>query len=1016
MNSMMSDDESPQQPPSSTADRALQQAVARHQAGHLREAEKLYRAILQSRPDHPEANHNMGVLAGQMQQPADGLAYFLAALEADPTCSRYWLSYVDTLIQAGQLQDARQVLALAQQQGLQGDEVAALARRLQDGEEPVAGQPEAIDESPAVPDQQEMDALVALFSAGQLEQATSLAQSMTVRFPAHEFGWKALGAVFKQMGRSAEALGPMRKAAALSPQDVEAHYNLGATLQDLGRLDEAEASYRRALLIDPDYADAHSNLGVTQQNLGRLDEAEVSYRRALQFNPDNAKAHSNLGVILQELGRLDEAEASYRRALQAAPENADAHSNLGNALKELGRPDEAEACYRQAIRITPAFADAHYNLGSILQEQGRLEEAEAGFRRALELKPDYATAHYNLGNTLKKLRRLDEAEAEYRRVLEITPNFPDAHNNLGSTLKEVGRLDEAEAALRRTLQIRPDYAEAHYNLGNTLKEAGRPDEAEACYRQAAHIKPEFTEAHSNLGAALQELGRLHEAEACYRRALQIDPDYAKAHCNLGAALHEQGRRAEAEICLRRALELDPEYAPSHQNLAIVLAYLSDFDEVVSESNLALHLKSDTAVDWEQRLYIFSYHPDLAAEEIYAQFVCWGDRFADPATDFSARDRTPGRRLRIGYVSPDFRRHTSRFFFWPLFANHDHEFVDLYAYSNVKTEDDVTQKFKGLFDHWRNIRGVADSDVACMIREDGIDILVDGCSHMRDDRLGVFTLKPAPIQVTWLGAAWTTGLKAVDYALIDPYMAPEGTLTRETIVRLPQCFVAYRPPEETAELAPPPCLKNGYITFGYSGRTERLNHHTFRVWGDILRQIPTARLILDFPAFADPPTQEHYRQFMLRHGMNPGQVIMRRSADIFAGLNDIDILLDSFPHSGGTMLFDALWMGVPALTLASRPPVGRIGTSLMINLGLPEWVAQSHEEYVAKAITLSQDVQALAQLRAGMRQRMQSSPLMDGPGFARGVEAAFRKMFEKWVSESATHAAVTDQGQKNQGEF
>ncbi len=320
------------------------------------------------------------------------------------------------------------------------------------------------------------------------------------------------------------------------------------------------------------------------------------------------------------------------------------------------------------------------------------------------------------------------------------------------------------------------------------------------------------------------------------------------------------------------------------------------------------------------------------------------------------------------------------------------------------DDDITQEFKGQFDPWRQIRDVKDEAVARMIREDGIDILVDACSHMRDDRLGVFTLKPAPIQVTWLGAAWTTGLKTMDYALIDPYMAPEGTLTREVIVRLPHSFVAFRPPSQTADIAPPPCLKNGYITFGYSGRTERLNHHTFRVWGEILRRIPSARLILDFRAFADPLTQEHYRQFMARQGMNPEQVIMRNSANIFEGLNDFDILLDSFPHSGGTMLFDALWMGVPVLTLASRPPVGRIGTSLMTNLDLPEWVAESYDEYIAKACHFAQDYQALAQLRAGMRERMQRSPLMDGPGFARGVEAAFRTMFEQWALGQTTESS------------
>ncbi|MBI5437898.1 MAG: tetratricopeptide repeat protein [Nitrosomonadales bacterium] len=666
------------------------------------------------------------------------------------------------------------------------------------------------------------------------------------------------------------------------------------------------------------------------------------------------------------------------------------------ALFNEGRHAEIVTLARSMTARFPAVGLGWRALGAAYSLMGRSAEALAPMRKAAALLPGDAELQSNLGNTLKRLGMPEEAEASYRRALQIKPDYPDAYYNLGVVLQDAGRLAEAEASYRRAVQIRPAFAEAHISLATMLTNMGRLSEAEVSCRRALEVKPDSYGAHNNLGAILYFLGRTDEAESSYMRALQIKPDYAEAHSNLGNIFRDVGRLIEAESSCRRALQIEPDFAEAHQNLSFILALLSDFDQVVAESDAALRLKPDDPVICEQRLYAFSYHPDLTAEQIYAEFVRWGDRFPDPVVDFSAHDRTPGRRLKIGYVSPDFRRHTSRFFFWPLFSNHDPAAVELYAYSNVKVEDDVTQEFEGLFDRWRDIRGAADSEVARIIREDGIDILVDCCNHMRDDRLGVFTLKPAPIQATWLGAAWTTGLKMVDYALIDPYMAPEGTLTRETIVRLPHCFVAYRPPEETAEIAPPPCLKNGYVTFGYSGRTERLNHHTFRVWGEILRRIPGAKLILDFRGFDDPPTQAHYRQFMARHGMNPDRVIMRKSANIFAGLNDIDILLDCFPHSGGTMLFDALWMGVPVLTLSSRPPVGRIGTSLMINLGLPEWVAGSEEEYIAKACAFAQNPQALTELRSGMRERMKNSPLMDGAGFARGVEEAYREMFEKWV--------------------
>ncbi len=684
------------------------------------------------------------------------------------------------------------------------------------------------------------------------------------------------------------------------------------------------------------------------------------------------RATMESGPLMDELGFARKVEAAYRsmfelwatrQAKDKARDDAQAQVREGNLAKDAGRLAQAATSYQQALLDDPTCIEACCNHGVVMQMLGRPDEARASYRRTLQLDPDCASAHNNLGTILQTQGALASAESSYRQALRVAPGYAGAWSNLGSTLHSLGRFAEALACCQRALQLQPEYADAHNNLGNSLHAMGRLGEAEACCRAALRLNPNLAEAHNNLGNTLLGLNRLLEARAHFGAAVRLKPNFAQAH----------------------------------SSLTVALAYLSDFTEVVAASDRALELQPNDESIWEQRLYNLSYHPDLSATDIYAEFVRWGDRFADPVTDFSGHDRSVGRRLRIGYVSPDFRRHTSRFFFWPLFANHDPLAVELVAYSNVAVEDDVTQDFKGLFAHWRNIRGVSDQEVAEVVQRDRIDILVDCCNHMRDARLGVFALKPAPIQATWLGAAWTTGLKAVDYALIDPYMAPEGTLTRESIVRLPHCFVAYRPPEPTPEVAPAPCLRNGFSTFGYSGRSERLNHHTFRVWGEILRQNPTARLILDFRSFADPATQEHYRTFMSRQGLDVSRVIMRNSVDIFDGLKDFDILLDCFPHSGGTMLFDALWMGVPVLTLASRPPVGRIGTSLMMNLALPQWVAHNHDDYIAKALSLARDTQALSELRATMRERLQRSPIMDGVGFAKGVEAAYRRMFEIWTN-------------------
>lgn len=420
-------------------EKLMQQAVAHHQAGRLQEAGEIYQRILQTQPNHPEANHNLGALAVTMEQPAAGLPYFMAALEADPARGQFWLSYIDALVQADERDLAREVLALARQQGLEGDEVEALAERLEEVTHPA--QP-AQDEhqlpagvTPSAhlankPSPQETHALVGLFNAGQYSKAESVAREMTVRFPLDGLGWNVLGAVFRQKGNNTEALAAMQKAAALSPLDVYAHSNLGIMLSDMGRMEEAEISLRLALKLKPDFAEAHCNLGTVFQEMGRMDEAEASHRRAIQIQPDFAEAHYNLGNALKAAGRLNEAAASFRRTLEIKPDHARARSNLGITLNDLGRQNEAEANLRQALKTTPDDANTYSNLGNALQGQGRLDEAEASFRRALQINPNLAEAHNNLGIILQDLGRLKEAEASFRQALAIKPDYDKAHSNL----------------------------------------------------------------------------------------------------------------------------------------------------------------------------------------------------------------------------------------------------------------------------------------------------------------------------------------------------------------------------------------------------------------------------------------------------------------------------------------------------------------------------------------------------------------------------------------------------------
>ena len=401
-----------------TLDQALQQGIAAHREGKLQDAEHLYRGILQAQPEHPDANHNLGVLAVAVGKPHEAIPLFKLALETNPQIEQFWLSYIDALIKVERFDDAKRVLVEGEKSGVFSDKLNVLNQQLlasapndtnkTEEDQTLTEERKALgSSSSATPPQDQLKHLIEHYQVGRLEEAEALATLLTHQFPKHPFAWKVLGAVLQKMGRVNESLLPKQESADLSPHDSEAHNNLSVTLQELGRLDDAEACCRKAIALKPDFAEAHYNLGNTLQQLGRLDDAEANYRRAIALKPDIAEAHNNLGNTLIELRRLDDAEASCRQAIAVKPHYAEAYHNLGNTLTELGRLDDAEASLRKAVALKPDIAEAHNSLGVTVQELGRLDDAEASFRRAIALKPDYAEAYRNL-TTIKRFSSEDE--------------------------------------------------------------------------------------------------------------------------------------------------------------------------------------------------------------------------------------------------------------------------------------------------------------------------------------------------------------------------------------------------------------------------------------------------------------------------------------------------------------------------------------------------------------------------------------------------------------------------------
>ena len=479
-----------------TIEQALQQVVAAHKEGKLQEAERLYRAILQSQPLHPDANHNLGLIAVSVNKADVALPLFKTALEANQKIEQFWLSYIEALIAEKQFKDAKRALKKCGKKGVAKDKINTLTQKL------VSAQ--AGDVTILTPSQTELKSLINYYQNRQYGDAEKLAVLLTKQFPDNSFCWKILGSIFKALGKMPDALTAAKKAIELDVHDNQAYLSLGLILEELGRFEEAKVCYKKALLIKPDDSAAHYGLGNVLRSLVKLEESTASYRKAIVLKPDYVEAYSNLGVALSELGRLEEAEAVYKKAIIVNPGYVEAHSNLGNTLRELGKLEEAEASYRRAIVLSPNFADAHNNLAVTLKELGKLEEAEASYNQSLFHKPGVAQTHYNLGNTLRQLGKLEMARASYKQSTTLSPDYAIAHLFLGITLNDLGRLKESEVSYRQAIKCKPDYAEAHCYLAGTLKEQGKAEAAQVSYRRAITLRPDFPEAHYNLGLLLLE--------------------------------------------------------------------------------------------------------------------------------------------------------------------------------------------------------------------------------------------------------------------------------------------------------------------------------------------------------------------------------------------------------------------------------------------------------------------------------------------------------------------------------
>jgi predicted O-linked N-acetylglucosamine transferase (SPINDLY family) len=633
------------------------------------------------------------------------------------------------------------------------------------------------------------------------------------------------------------------------------------------------------------------------------------------------------------VGRLAEADESVRAVLAARPVDVEALTLLCRISFEAGSPGAAIEPLQRAIAADGAVAALHYMLGAVFQEQGKLQDAVASLERALALDPGLAKAH----------------------------------NNLGCILEGTGRLQEAIACFREASRLDPSLAQAHYNFGNACKQAGNMAQAVRSFERALALEPAQAEWRCNFASLQYDQWQLDEAIANLRGAIATDPSYARAHIGLGAALLMAGQVEEALGAFRTAQSLKPD--PQTETWILFARHYLEAEE-------------------PQALY--ESHLDWAARHAAA---------LPRMTEHAARRSRPRRRLNVGYVSPDFRRHPVAHFIAPVLASHDREAFRVFCYS-AGARDETTVRLRAMCDFWRDISVIPDDVVADRVRADGIDILVDLAGHTAGGRLLLFARRPAPIQVTWIGYPNTTGLATMDYRLTDAVADPlgrTGHLHTEKLVRLETGFLCYAPPEEAPGVVEPPALGCGGITFGCFSTLPKVTRRMVAIWSDLLHALPGSRLVLKSYGLAARSAQAELRAQFAARSLDERRVELHGPEELFARhlsrYQEIDIALDTYPYNGTTTTCEALWMGVPVVTLAGEPHRSRVGASIAAAAGLPQLVAETPEQYLAAALALARDLQGLRSLRLGMRERLRSSSLLDAARFTRALEAGYRRMVE-----------------------
>ncbi len=607
-------------------------------------------------------------------------------------------------------------------------------------------------------------------------------------------------------------------------------------------------------------------------------------------------------------------------------------------------------------------------LASVQSLSGNIAKAIEAAKKLVEIEPADPANHHLYGCLLRGAGQSDLAIKSWKKAISIQSDFFPAYQDLINALRLSGRHVEAEAILRRAILRHPN-ASLYYSLGSTLEDSGRWAEAAEYLQRALELQPDSAQIHAHLGKIQNDLGQYAKAETNLKRAINLKPDFSKAHCALGLTLKNRLRFEEATNCLRKAVALDPGDLYAYSNLLFALTYGMEHDP-------------------EEIIRVARHYGSKVSQATPRRFTDW-------------HLTGPDKKLHLGFVSGDFRRHPVGYFFAALLQHLDKSALEISAYPTSRFEDDLTARIKPLCDHWQSINHLNNVEAAALIHRDGPQILIDLSGHTAFSRLELFAYKPAPVQVSWLGYCGTTGIQEMDYLLGDPLVTPpdEENHFTERIWRLPETYVCFSPPDADIEINSLPALQNGFVTLGCFNNLLKLNDRLLSCWANILLALPNARLFLKARQLGDRQVAGEVVRRFADYGVTAERLTLEESTsnykEYLAAYHRVDISMDTFPYPGLTTSAESLWMGVPVLTKRGDHFLSHNGECIARNTGQQAWIAADEADYVMKAVSFASNLPWLSQVRAGLRPQVTSSPFFDREGFARHFQTAMQGIWNGW---------------------